>query len=71
MTRQLYLEDAYGSIFDAKVASICEDWIILDQTLFYPAGGGQPSDKGAIRKGTSSYPVAEVSKKGKDILHRI
>ncbi|HLD43572.1 MAG TPA: alanyl-tRNA editing protein [Candidatus Nanoarchaeia archaeon] len=71
MTRQLYLEDAYRRVFDAKVVNICEEGIILDQTLFYPAGGGQPSDKGAIRKGASSYPVSEVSKKGKDILHRI
>ena len=43
-TKKLYLESieaAYEDEFSAKVLAIEESKIVLDQTLFYPLGGGQ------------------------------
>ena len=52
-TRLLYYEDAYLKEFVSNVSSSKEingQWsIILDQTAFYPLGGGQPADAGMIK----------------------
>ena len=34
--------------------------IVLDQTIFYPQGGGQPYDKGEIKSATAEFEVEEV-----------
>ncbi len=68
-TRRLYLEDPYRTEFDAKIVErLTYDQspaVILDQTLFYPESGGQPSDKGVIN-GTEVIHVLEQDNK---ILH--
>lgn len=46
MTRPLYDEDAYRTRCEARVLALHEGGIELDQTLFYPLGGGQPGDSG-------------------------
>lgn len=52
MTRRLYYEDAYIREFEAQVVSCrqVEDGyeVILNQTAFYPEGGGQPCDLGTL-----------------------
>ncbi len=47
-TRKLYYEQTEQSEFEAKVLEVIENKIILDRTLFYPEGGGQPSDHGTL-----------------------
>jgi misacylated tRNA(Ala) deacylase len=49
MTEELFRKDAYLKSCDAKVLRINElGGIILDRTVFYPTGGGQPGDSGKI-----------------------
>ncbi|MGC8811992.1 MAG: alanyl-tRNA editing protein, partial [Candidatus Aenigmatarchaeota archaeon] len=42
MTRKLFWEDSYLKEFEAKVLRIEGNKVFLDQTCFYPKGGGQP-----------------------------
>lgn len=63
MSEALYLEDSYLKECDAVVQSVKDEkFVVLDQTIFYPRGGGQPCDTGKIvlpGGPESSVPVAE------------
>jgi misacylated tRNA(Ala) deacylase len=48
MTRELFREDAYLKECNACVIGTKDNGIILDQTNFYPTGGGQPGDSGVF-----------------------
>ncbi|MCC3304912.1 alanyl-tRNA editing protein [Sneathiella sp. HT1-7] len=49
MTLSLFRDDAYLTQTSAVVTGVNEQGgIILDQTVFYPTGGGQPGDKGKL-----------------------
>ena len=45
--------------------------IILDKTLFYPEGGGQPADHGLLEKGGMAFQVVDVQKVGDVVLHKM
>ncbi len=69
-TRALYYEDPYKSRFKAKVvAKIAENMVVLDQTEFYPQGGGQLADHGELRFGDKKVKVVDVQKYGDRIVH--
>ena len=66
---RLYYQDAYMRRGQAKVCS-CEETkkgfaVTLDQTIFYPTGGGQPCDLGMIGEAR----VLDVSEKDEDVIH--
>jgi misacylated tRNA(Ala) deacylase len=69
MTDLLYQTDSYLREFDATVLGSLPDEraIVLDRTAFYPGGGGQPNDTGAI----NDQAVTKVRKAGEDVLHSI
>jgi misacylated tRNA(Ala) deacylase len=75
MTELAYLSDidaAYERRFTARVTALPPGGVVLDRTLFYPTGGGQPSDEGTLRgDGGRSVRVREVSKSGGAVLHRL
>jgi len=48
MTKPLFREDSYLKECQAIVTAAGEDAIVLDRTVFYPMGGGQPGDGGEI-----------------------
>lgn len=48
MTRKVFYEDSYLKTLTATVTDIDGEWIVLDQTIFYPEGGGQPGDTGTL-----------------------
>ena len=68
-TRRLYYENAYIKEFDAQVLECrpAKDGfhVLLDESAFYPEGGGQPSDVGSLGK----IQVKEVQEKNGELLH--
>jgi Ser-tRNA(Ala) deacylase AlaX len=72
-TRLLYYDDAYLREFKARVLQIDKKGnligIILDNTAFYPTGGGQPSDKGVIEGEKGRADVVDVQWNKSRILH--
>ncbi len=68
-TRRLYFEDPYRVEFEARVLARRDlpegQALILDQTCFYPEGGGQPADKGSL----SGVEVTHVFEQDDEILH--
>jgi len=72
MTRALYLDDSYLRECDATVVSIKDGkYVVLDETIFYPKGGGQPWDTGKITKQDDIYNVVHVGKFSGEISHEV
>ena len=73
MTHEIYLEDSYAKECSALVTSITDSrFLVLDRTIFYPIGGGQPHDTGMIiTSDNKQYEVVFCKKFGKDISHEI
>lgn len=70
-TRLLYYEAPKQQEFDATVLWSDEGHVVLDQTLFYPEGGGQPCDHGTLVLGDQSYKVGDVQRQGAAIVHSV
>ena len=67
--REPYRQDGETENFDFKaevVEIVGDDWIVLDQTMFYPQGGGQMHDVGKI----NNYQVEDVQKQSGAVLHQ-
>ena len=63
MENALYMNDSYLKEFEAIVESVKDDkYVVLDKTAFYPTGGGQPHDTGAMICNGEEYPVVYVGK---------
>lgn len=48
MTRELFREDSYAKTCTATVTTTGDSHVCVDQTIFYPLGGGQPGDTGTV-----------------------
>jgi misacylated tRNA(Ala) deacylase len=71
MTDLVYQTDSYrrelsGIVTDVDLAN---RGIVLDQTVFYPGGGGQPADRGKLWADKAEYPVERVKKIGDQVFH--
>jgi len=63
MTEMLFREDAYLAEAPARVvAHTQEGGVVLDRTVFYPSGGGQPGDSGRLDWQGGHLPVATTVK---------
>ncbi len=49
MTQALFRNDAYKKTCETKVTEVNDGGIVLEQTVFYPQGGGQPGDSGLLQ----------------------
>src|SRR5919108_6215780 len=69
-TRTLYYDNPYKTSFKAKVvARIADNAVVLDQTTFYPQGGGQLADHGELKFADKKVKVVDVQKFGDRIVH--
>jgi len=67
MTRLLFRDDAYTKTDTAQVMAVNDlGGIILDQSLFYPTGGGQPGDCGHLICDGRQIPIVTTVKSGDD-----
>lgn len=68
-----YPENEYQKEFNAKVQKTDEEkqYLVLDKTLFYKEGGGQPADHGKITWENGEAQVTDVQKDHGEIRHYI
>jgi misacylated tRNA(Ala) deacylase len=74
VTEQLYLpDDEYQREFDAHVTETDESnrSVVLDRTLFYKEGGGQPPDHGGLSWDGGEARVVDVRKDHGEVRHTI
>lgn len=71
MTELICQIDAYRKDCGARVTELDleNQAIALDRTVFYPGGGGQPSDSGILTAHGKSYPVVKARKVGDRVFH--
>lgn len=71
MTVKIFYRDAYAKKINTQVLyhkeKNGEHWLLLDQTIFYPGGGGQLADKGLI----SGKPLLDICEKDGQIWHKV
>ena len=60
----LFRDDAYLKTATAQVIAVGERGIELDRTIFYPLGGGQPGDTGALLRQNGQRIVIADTRKG-------
>src|SRR3954447_16586153 len=75
---QLCYTDAYRQTVDARVSAVDASndgaaVVVLDRTVFYPGGGGQPADRGLIIRTADgrSWTVRAARKINGDIVHEL
>ena len=83
-TLRMYWEDSYATEFSGTVMDVWQEagrlFVVLDRTLFYPEGGGQPSDQGIIvpiasmlsleaKDAEQLYSVIGVSENNGKVIH--
>ncbi|HET9109422.1 MAG TPA: alanyl-tRNA editing protein [Ktedonobacterales bacterium] len=70
-TALLYHDDAYLRQFEAEVVGVEGRALALDRTAFYPGGGGQVADRGALTLGERTLPLAGIRKEGEVVWHEL
>lgn len=70
MTQLLYQTDSYLKSNNATITKVLpeEHAIIVDQTVFYPGGGGQPADYGTLKWENTTSPLLKIKKSQDDVL---
>lgn len=71
MTERLYSTEQYARETTAAVVDVDRDdrRILLDRTVLYPGGGGQPHDVGALWIGEDRLEVVRVAEDGRGVWH--
>jgi alanyl-tRNA synthetase len=62
---QKFYEDAYVNRLETTVSTVNDRKVVLQDTIFYPTGGGQPHDRGMI----SDHLVLDVFEQEDDVVH--
>lgn len=65
MTEELFREDSYLTSCEATVTAVGDEGIVLDRTVFYPTGGGQPGDTGTLTTADGRSVTVADTRKGK------
>jgi misacylated tRNA(Ala) deacylase len=72
MSDNLCYRDAYARSVSARVVETHGNAALLDRTVFYPGGGGQPADRGwLVGTDGSRIAVVRANKQREDIWHEL
>lgn len=71
MTEELCAVDAYLRSCEAVVVAASEEGAVLDRTVFYARGGGQPGDTGLLRWAGGEARVLDTVRRAGEVLHVI
>ena len=71
MTERIYSTDSYAAEMTAGVLAADADdrRVLLDRTVFYPGGGGQPIDQGALWVGDERLEVVRITQDTDGVWH--
>ena len=70
-TTLLYATDSYVRAFEARVVATDGRAVALDQTAFYPGGGGQMADRGELLVEGRRLAVSGMSKRDGVVWHEL
>lgn len=70
-TELMFYDKPSDTLFNAHILGTYKNNVILDQTLFYPEGGGQPSDIGFLNIHGDEIKVSHAEKIDEIVLHRV
>ena len=71
MTEIVAHDDAYLRELESVVQAMRAEGVVLDRTVFYPGGGGQPSDTGVLASGDAEYRVDGLRRIDGALVHLI
>lgn len=71
MADRLYQRDSYLRTFDARVAAVRPEGVVLDRTAFFPTGGGVLGDAGTLAGPAGPFRVVETVDDDGEVLHRL
>lgn len=71
MTKELFRDDSYIKECAAIVEGVADGAVILDRTIFYPQGGGQPGDTGTITWSGGSAAIVDTRYGSSGAIHHI
>ena len=71
MTERRYSTDQYARHLDARIVEVdrADARVLLDRTVFYPGGGGQPHDTGTLILGDDRLEVVRVAEDARGVWH--
>ncbi len=70
-TEDLSARDAYARETEATVVAVTDEGVVLDRTVFYPRGGGQPGDTGTLSWDGGEVGVSDTVKRSGAHLHEV
>lgn len=69
MTEEIAAKDAYVAVAEGTVVEVIPEGIVLDRTVFYGRGGGQPGDVGILRYSGGEVEVVDTVRREGRIVH--
>ena len=60
MTNKIFYQDSYQKTHQSEIVAVLEDGIVMESTIFYPLGGGQPGDTGVLMLDGDEYRVTDT-----------
>lgn len=69
MTEEIAARDAYLSSAEGRIVEVIPEGAVLDRTVFYGRGGGQPGDVGALQTANGEVAVTDTIRVAGRIVH--